>query len=438
MSNLPFLLLILLFVAIAPAVDLIPTLFTPVESLFWGLFAYLLTLALIAVRCYCYKFSWPRHNPHPQKFVNIALIFFVFLFCFVLKSNIIFENSATISTLLPLSLYFCGLAFFYALVPPRKSTIRSELFFLIPFVLPLLCLNIFTDGSTLFDLGLSSENYWSPSSLITTLVLLILFFGGLMLFMPYVIQAFWLCEPLHGPLRNRLEALCEKANFRYRDLKTWGVMDHVLTAAVLGIYWKFRYVLFTKRLIAEMSPDSVEAILGHEIGHNKHKHLIVYPFIIAGMILLITLLTLFFELAVPTLLTKFSIHLSDFEWQLYTPLWILFCYIGMPLLYLRYLFGFFSRLFERQADLYIFALGIAPPAMIEALEHIGAITGSLRKPNWHHYSLQERIDFLKAAEADRSLISKHHQFTHRMLFIYAGCFVVLLGFLFYQSLSIIS
>lgn len=434
MSNLPFLLLILLFIAVAPTADLLPTSFAPVDGLLWGLMAYLLTLVLIAIQSFYYKASWPSRRAQAQKLANVELVFWMFLFCFMFGSVRMVEPFATLGTLFPLSLYFFGLAFFYSLTPPAGSTTRSELYFLLPFALPLLCLNFISDVAKLYDFGLDAENLWSPYALGLTFISVLAFFGMLMIFLPWAIQVLWQCRPLEGPLRQRLEALCAKANFHYRDLKTWGVMDHALTAAILGIHSRFRYILFTKRLIAEMSPECVEAILCHEIGHNKHKHLIFYPFLIAGMVLIITFLTLFFDETIPHSLDKYSITLSPFEWQLLTSFWLLFCYIAIPLVYLRYLFGFFSRLFERQADLHIFSLGIEPSAMIEALEHIGIVTGTLRQPNWHHFSLQERIDFLKAADVNRNLIAMHHRFVQTMLYIYFGCFFTLLWFLFNSTL----
>ena len=431
MPNLPFLLLMLLFIAIAPAADLMPTAFTPNEGLVLGVLAYLFTLAFIAFQSSFFKSSNMRRYSQVHKRANIALLIFMFLFCFVFKSFRTMEFSTTLSTLLLLFLYFFGLAFSYFFNPSISSKTRSELYFLIPFTLPLLCLNLLNDASTLFDFDFNAVNYWTPAGL-ALLTSLLLFFGVLMVLMPYVIQAFWQCEPLQGPIRNRLENICARANFRYRDLKTWGVMDHALTAAILGIYWRLRYVLFTKRLLTEMPPECVDAILIHEIGHNKHKHLTIYPFLIAGMMLLITILTLFFEQTLPAMLNMHSIRLSDFEKQLFAGFWLLSCYIIFPLFYLRYVFGFFSRLFERQADLHIFTLESSPSAMIESLDHIGTLTGTLRKPNWHHYSLQERIDFLKRAEIDRNLIAIHHHFVQTVLYIYFGCFLALLCFLFYQ------
>ena len=37
-----------------------------------------------------------------------------------------------------------------------------------------------------------------------------------------------------------------------------------------------RYVVFTDRLLAEMTPEEVEAVFGHEVGHVKHHHMLYY------------------------------------------------------------------------------------------------------------------------------------------------------------------
>ena len=78
------------------------------------------------------------------------------------------------------------------------------------------------------------------------------------------------------------------------------------------------------------------------------------------------------------------------------PLSILIPYGLVMGLYFRYVFGYFSRLFERQADLFVYPLDIPPQYMIEALDEVGIATGNTHHlANWHHYGIQQRIDFLK-------------------------------------------
>ena len=95
-------------------------------------------------------------------------------------------------------------------------------------------------------------------------------------------------------------------------------------------------------------------------------------------------------------------------------------------LYFRVVFGFFSRLFERQADLHVFELGLDPKSLIAAFNFIGEATGqSLAKPCWHHYSLQQRINFLEEAQRKPSLILKHHRYVKKMLFLYFTFLIII-------------
>ena len=74
--------------------------------------------------------------------------------------------------------------------------------------------------------------------------------------------------------------------------------EPVTPAAIVGVVPRLRYVMFTKRIQKELSGDSIEAVLAHEIGHNYHRHLLVYPFILFGMILSSGLFSLFFSDAI--------------------------------------------------------------------------------------------------------------------------------------------
>jgi STE24 endopeptidase len=236
---------------------------------------------------------------------------------------------------------------------------------------------------------------------------------SLMTFLPFFIQSIWQCQPLEdAQLLERLERLCQKGHFKHGGIKSWIVMGDSLTAAIIGIVSRFRYIMFTKRLLNEMSPEMLEAILAHEMGHSKRKHLLIYPFILMGMMICTSLFSYHFENEVP-LPVIFIGYL---------------CIIG---LYFRFFFGFFSRLFERQADLHVFEVGVDPQHMIEALDRIGIISNYSHKvPSWHHFSIQERIDFLQSAIHDPKIIAKHHQKVKSFVIFY---FILLLLILIFLS-----
>jgi tetratricopeptide (TPR) repeat protein len=102
------------------------------------------------------------------------------------------------------------------------------------------------------------------------------------------------------------------------------------------------------------------------------------------------------------------------------------------LIYFRFIFGFFMRNFERQADAYVYALFDSARPLISTLEKIAATSGqSADKPNWHHYSIRERITYLKKCEEDLSWIGRHNTKVKKSIAIYLVS-LLLLGALGYQ------
>ncbi len=302
--------------------------------------------------------------------------------------------------------------FIFVLSLSKMSIKFKKIYLLLPLALPLI-LYLILEG--LF--ALYPEAFLLPESVLSYEVPIIIIssiglFFLVHFFMPVILVKIWRCQPLEGPIRNRLEALCKRAHFRCRDIKTWGIIDNTLTAAVIGIYPRFRYVLFTKRLIHQMKPECLEAILCHEIGHSYHKHLWIFPFIFGGMG--------FCAVAVSYLVT----YAFDNPYFYYFAIFVSF--LATSFLYVRVVYGFYSRLFERQADLHIFVVGLNPVYLIEALSYFAAATGQDPcAPDWHHYSIQERIDFIMKASVDRNLIARHHRYVQTMVYIYLVCFFIL-------------
>jgi STE24 endopeptidase len=57
--------------------------------------------------------------------------------------------------------------------------------------------------------------------------------------------------------------------------------------------------------------------------------------------------------------------------------------------------------------------------MVEALDRLAVSAGNIHlEPNWHHYSIQQRIDFINQADSNRSLIRRHSKQVHSSLIIY--------------------
>jgi Zn-dependent protease with chaperone function len=110
-------------------------------------------------------------------------------------------------------------------------------------------------------------------------------------------------------------------------------------AMVVGVLPQARYVVFTDRLLHELSEDEVDAVFGHEVGHARHGHLVYYA--------------LFLVLSVLTVGALYEV-LRKSNWFVgkETQTWLIVGPVLFMGLYMFLVFGFLSRRCERQADLF--------------------------------------------------------------------------------------
>lgn len=320
---------------------------------------------------------------------------------------------ATVFSLIALTIYFAGMylsqyAFerFHSLHTPARNAWLSTCF-LLPFVIPYLLLTFIGDTSTFFPyekiLGFLGIHENSPLNLVFFVLLNLAIIISILVLLPPLAVLFWHCPKLKdSELKAELDELCLRANFKHAGLRVWRIINNSMTAAIIGVVSWFRYILFTQKLLDALPNRAVVAVLAHEIGHSYHKHLFFYPLILMGMIVTGTLASMFIFMPIMQYL-----HVDEFLPSLVPVL--LFLLFGLTMaIYFRYVFGYFSRIFERQADLHVFKLNIPASDMVEALDILGESAGNIHnEPNWHHYGIQQRMDFLNRADRDRSLIAKH-------------------------------
>ncbi|KAF3361611.1 hypothetical protein PHSC3_001987 [Chlamydiales bacterium STE3] len=418
-THLLFFLLVLLLIGIAPS----DAACKHPNFLLKILGAYALLIGVIYLQAIFEKKWLRRHKRFFYLLTQCEILLFL-AFCYfylniksLLPQQLPLFYSQFFATLIPLLFYFCAIALyhytsFYSL--NRRSAYlyaARQIKILIPFALPFLVFTLFMDLST--GLHLSENETAQLAVLISTVC-----FSAFLL--PPAICFLWDCHPLHDSvILQRLEGICKKAHFTHGGLKQWNLFEFTPTAAILGIIPRFRYILFTPSLLSQLSPKALEAVLAHEIGHSKHRHLLFFPFVLYGMVLFVSLI-------LETLLFYFPI--------LNAPLFLFFLYALLLAFFFRYALGFFSRLFERQADLYGLQIGIPPTDMIEALDTIGKLTGNSHKtPNWHHFSLEERILFLKKVAKNPQLAVEYHHYVFivRLLFILVLGIASALSFFFF-------
>lgn len=432
-SNLFFLIIVLLLVNIAIDNDFHSWLGSPLVSFGTGLFSYCVLLVFIYLQTRFLKRLVFRNRGALLFLVNLELIAFLAYFHFVLGAHrFFFIKSQASMSVFALLLYFGGLGVFhYSCSSLKKISFRQslsdawrQLRFLAPFVIPFLLFAIFLDLLKLLPIstlqGILINHDETPLGSLILFFISIGFLFLMMVFLPPMMQWIWGCKDLEdGEIKNRLDVICEKAHFRHAGFKTWTVMDDSLTAAIIGIVPRFRYIMFTKRLLKLLPVEAVEAILTHEIGHSYRRHLLIYPIIIFGMVVICGLFSLFFSEGVSRYLELHNFLYPSNIWQILNVFMVFIPYALIIALYFRYIFGYFSRTFERQADLHGFILDIPPKHMLDALDTIAIATGHTHdQPSWHHYSIRERMDFLEMAKNDPNTIAKHHRKAKISLCVY--------------------
>jgi Zn-dependent protease with chaperone function len=314
----------------------------------------------------------------------------------------------------------------------RRTYVISNISFAIPVLLPWL----FLSGIADIILVLPFE---TPKRFLNTtegeVTYFLFFLLGVVIFGPVLIQKFWRCKPLEdGEHRSRIESLCHRAGLIYTDILYWPIFGgKMITAGVMGLVKKFRYILVTRSLLNMLEPEEIDAVIAHEIGHIKKKHLLFYLAFFVGYMLLsyVTFDVIIFTIIYAEPVFWF-INKTGFSQTTVISGITSVVIICVFLIYFRFIFGFFMRNFERQADTYVYALFDSARPLISTLEKIAATSGqSADRPNWHHFSIKQRIDYLNKCEKDTSWINRHDGKVKKSIGVYLACLLVL-GVVGYQ------
>ncbi len=153
---------------------------------------------------------------------------------------------------------------------------------------------------------------------------------------PLVLRWVWQVRPLpSGPLRDQLESLCRRLRMRCAQILVWQSGGMVVNAAVMGVVAPLRYVLISDAMLEQLDDRKIEAVFGHEAGHVKRGHILFF------------LLFAFISGCAVSVLSAYSRTWSRDAYS-----WITLAVGVVLVLKWSVLFGFISRRFERQADLF--------------------------------------------------------------------------------------
>ncbi|MCD4723155.1 MAG: M48 family metalloprotease [Desulfobacula sp.] len=311
----------------------------------------------------------------------------------------------------------------------KKNFIISNVSFSLPALLPWFFLSIVADILGLLPWQPVRQFLKTPAGEIGYIAL---FLVAISIFGPVLIKKLWNCKPLKpGIPRTRIESVCQKAGLRYSNILKWELFGGtMITAGVMGLVGRFRYILVTPALLNSLNDDELDAVMLHEIGHVQKYHMLFYLLFFAGFI---TCNFVFFE---PVMLLLYIIEpvykLFEFvgvEKNTAHPILISATLIGIFILYFRFVFGFFMRNFERQADLHVYHFTNDASPLISTFYKIASFSGqSIEKPNWHHYSIGQRVRFLEGCQTMPALIQIHHLKVKKLIVGYFVLVALLVGF----------
>ncbi len=251
------------------------------------------------------------------------------------------------------------------------------------FVLILLPVLLVIGWRELIEIIADGDSFLAPFFTGDISQLIALMFGTavIFLFTPVMVRRLWDTHPLpHGELRSRLLEMCRTHHIRIRELLVWNTFGSMINGAVMGLVGRLRYILLTDALLDALTPLQVEAVMAHELGHIRRKHL---PALILAILALLTItgmgitagVSIFESEANPQ---RSSISQVDQEWSnirdWYAQVtggnlldvvppeqmmntdysdqfeWVDSMILMTSLVFTLLIFGWVSRRFERQAD----------------------------------------------------------------------------------------
>jgi len=250
-----------------------------------------------------------------------------------------------------------------------------------------------------FTIRQSPQHWW-----IITWALFIVLFIALAQVAPLVLfPIFYKFEPLENEdLKKRLLRLSDKAGTKVRGIYKWHLSEksRKANAALTGL-GATRRIILADTLLDHYSPDEIEAVLAHELGHHVHRHILKSIFVQAGV-------TLFGFWA-----ANYVLHLSIEQWGMFDTL---SDFSNLPLLVLLATtlslllmpaMNAYSRFNERQADRYAFESIRSVQPFISSMNKLAAQNLAERTPSrwveWLFHSHPAISRRVAAAEAWREL-----------------------------------
>lgn len=226
-----------------------------------------------------------------------------------------------------------------------------------------------------------------------------------MILMPLMLVRLWGARPLGDEAKaTYLKTQSARSGIRGLELRRFAFpheRDHNAMLVFAPIP-RWRYVLISDGLLEDMPQEELVAVLGHELGHWRHRHLILYLVFIGAAMAVVRTVGLVIDQGWLPILDPL-LRQSWGETALI---------LAAAVVIWRGPFAWLSRSCERQADLAGADLAGSPQVMASALLRVARLSQEPEDAsNWSHHSLAHRAAFMRAVAADPVLAQRHH---HRM------------------------
>lgn len=292
--------------------------------------------------------------------------------------------------------------------------VKANIKFNLVIVIPWLTLSLLMDVILIFSTP--SLILWINSPLVQVVV-----FGLFLVVLAIVAPAFivwiWDCKPLEDPeLKGMIDTFSRSRGVKFKDILSWNALNGgLVTAGVLGLVARFRYLLITPELIKLLDKEEILGVVSHEIGHVKKNHLRYYLiFFLSFMLISVSVLQLVTLQSGGFVFTTPSMDYITF-----------FILLFLFILYFRFIFGYFMRNFEREADIFCFHAGVNPDFLVSSFHKLeGQTGGEEKKSNWHHFTISQRVGFLKTCMENHHHIAAHEKKVKRSLRVFMAAMLI--------------
>jgi STE24 endopeptidase len=210
---------------------------------------------------------------------------------------------------------------------------------------------------------------------------------------------FYKFEPLQDEeLKQRLVRLGERAGTRVRGVYKWHLSEKSkkANAALTGL-GNTRRIILADTLLSNYSPDEIEAVLAHELGHHVHKH-IFKSIVVQAIVTFVGFWAANWVMHYAIDRWHMFVTMSDFaNFPLLVLTFTVFSFLLMPAL------NALSRFHERQADRYAFQNIAAVSPFISSMNKLADQNLAERVPSrwveWWFYSHPAISHRIAAAQA---------------------------------------